>query len=393
MAEKSSHGITPHGSPYSYPRKGSKATPAFSDTNAPLLDKIKRAIQASGAISFRDYMAMALYDPDYGYYTARSERVGKQGDFITSVSVGRCFGLILARRLTDYWEECGKPSDFHIIEPGAHTGALCEDILKEIQSSSEEFFNSIHYHLIETTPALMEAQGERLDSAFRGKYTIHQTLSDLNPCHGALLSNELIDAFPVDLIRFDGHQWSPLNVTETEDGLSFVNASWDHPELEAFCNSLGNTYPKGYTTEYNSGITRFVSQASAALTSGLFITIDYGHLAEDYYHPDRSSGTLQTYHHHQKSDDPLCHPGEIDITSHVDFSRLILAAESAGFHSPELVTQASYLTNHAKNWLLSLENATSPQSLTEAPALLRQFQTLTHPSMLGTKFMVLEMMK
>ena len=389
MAEESSHGQIPHGSPYSYPQKEANATPAFAESESPLLEKIRTEIRGQGSIRFRDFMAMALYDPDYGYYTAASQRVGKEGDFITSVSVGRCFGLILSRRLLAYWLETVKPEVFHIIEPGAHAGALCSDILSEIKSYSPEFYQCVHYHLIEATPSLIKGQGETLTDYFAGKFTSHTSLQELNGLTGAILSNELVDAFPVDLIKYKNGQWWQLHVKETNDGLQFTNAECDDAKLSEFCESLGHQFPDGYTTEYNPGITQFVSAASSALASGLFITIDYGHHAEDYYRLDRTSGTLQTYYKHQKSDDPLSFPGEIDITSHVDFTRLTTAAELAGFSSPGLKTQASYLTNHARSWLISLETAATD----ETPALLRQFQTLTHPAMLGSKFMVLEIKK
>ncbi|MBT8037337.1 MAG: SAM-dependent methyltransferase [Verrucomicrobiae bacterium] len=354
-----------------------------------MLKKIRRRLTEHGPITFRQWMEVALYDPTYGYYAADIKRVGMGGDFITSISIGRCFGLLLARRLAGFWKECGKPDTFHIIEPGAHDGSLCADILDEARAFCPEFYQAAHYHLIETTPALRRAQEKKLGNSLSGKYTTHTALSDIHGLHGAVLSNELIDAFPVDLIRFEHGQWWQLLVEETQEGPQWLPTQCQAPELRGFCQSLGTSFPEGYTTEYNPGITRFTQEASAALAKGLFITIDYGYHADDYYHPDRCTGTLQTYHKHQKSDNPLERPGEIDITCHVDFTRLTTAAESAGFESPTLSPQASYLTQHARPWLLSLE--TSPTD--ETPALLRQFQTLTHPAMLGTKFSVLEMQK
>jgi len=400
MAEESPQGQSRHGSPHSYPQKEANATPAFPSefasgnqgSYAPLLAKILSRIRSQGPIPFRDYMEMALYDPEYGYYATGIQRVGKEGDFITSVSIGRCFGLILARRLAAFWEECGKPDTFHIIEPGAHDGALCADILGEALAYRPEFYQALHYHLIETAPSLVQAQQQRLGGDFTEKFTSHTSLNELRGVHGAILSNELMDAFPVDLVRFEGGTWWQLLVAETDGVLQFIPAECKHEELSNFCRALdetGTTYPEGYTTEFNASLSPFAREASDVLDSGLFISIDYGHHAEDYYHPDRSAGTLQTYHQHQKSDDPLAFPGEIDITSHVDFTRLTTAAESAGFEFTSLSTQASYLTNHARAWLISLETSESE----ETPSLVRQFQTLTHPAMLGTKFMVLEMKK
>lgn len=372
------------------------ATPAFPDATPqqpnPLESKIQARIQADGPVHFRDYMAMALYDPELGYYSA-NKRVGKAGDFITSVSVGRCFGMLLTRRIYTYWQESGSANTFHIIEPGAHDGALCVDILTEASQLDPSFFQAIHYHLIDTTPALIEAQQNHLSRLFPDKFTSHTELKDLEDLHGAILSNELIDAFPVDIIRFEQGQWWQMVVDlDADEALTLVPRKIDDTALAAFCASLGQSFPEGYTTEYNPGIDTFTQSASRALKSGLFITIDYGHTTADYYHPDRTTGTLQTYYQHQKAEDPLVAPGEIDITCHVDFSRLQSAAESHGFHSANQRTQASYLTGHARSWLLDIENPDTP-SAPDTPNLLRQFQTLIHPAMLGTKFTVLEMLK
>lgn len=366
------------------------AIPAFE---TPLQRQLIQLIADKGPITFRDYMALALYHPEHGYYAQSIQRVGKQGDFVTSISVGKCFGMILAQRLIRYWKSTGSPTEFHIIEPGAHDGALCADILLEIKTTSPEFYENLHYHLIEATPALQTTQEEKLSSDFAGKFTTHPSLSEISGLHGAILSNELIDAFPVDLIRFEQGEWKQLFVNITDDTsdnpLTLTAGSFTNSTLENFCSSLGQDFSEGYTTEYNPGIEEFASDCARTLSSGLFITIDYGHSSEDLYHPDRSTGTLQTYHQHQKADDPLHLPGEIDITTHIDFTRLIRAAESEGFTLSQHTMQSSYLTQHARDWLLSMEASPTP----EMPALLRQFQTLIHPSMLGTKFTVLEMEK
>lgn len=370
------------------------ATTAFIEENiAPsaLTQKLRNRISANGQIPFREFMAVALYDPDDGYYASDQKRVGKDGDFITSVSTGRCFGLILAHRLNHYWRKLDCPENFQIIEPGAHDGSLCVDILTEIQTSFPDFYQVVHYELIETTERLRSAQTSRLTPNHTGKFGIHTSLDAISKATGAIISNELIDALPVDLIRWEGNSWHLLMVDLDSSG-NFHFAPTAIPsenyELLHFCSTLTN-YPEGYTTEFNPELKDFAQQASSSLIKGLLITIDYGHHTEDYYHPDRKEGTLQTYHHHQKSDNPLISPGEIDITTHVDFTRLQAAAETAGFQLNSLGTQASYLTHQAKDWLLGIERQASPETAT----LLRQFQTLTHPSMLGTRFMVLEMEK
>lgn len=367
------------------------ATPAFTNSPNPLLGKICRRINRNGSIPFREYMEMALYDEEHGYYVSEQERVGKDGDFITSVSVGPCFGLILAHRLIAYWKQAGMPVPFSIIEPGAHKGALCSDILDEIRQRSPQCYDAIHYHLIEPGAHMRATQEEVLGSAFAGKFSTHHSLKDISVNHGVLISNELIDAFPVDLIQFSKGEWWQLYVDAAGGQLEFTEQRPHSAELARFCASLGDDFPDSYLSEFSPAVRDWTRDASKALKSGLMITIDYGHLAQDYYHPSRSSGTLQTYHRHEKSDNPLQCPGELDITCHVDFSRVMHEAQEAGFSNPVLSSQANYLTTHARDWLIEIEAGFD--QVKEAPALLRQFQTLTHPAMLGGKFMVLEMTK
>lgn len=367
------------------------ATPAFTNNSKPLKEQICELIQKNGPIPFRQYMELALFDPNHGYYASESQTVGKDGDFITSVSVGHCFGLILARRLIKFWEEQKTPRSFSIIEPGAHNGSLCADILGEIKAQSPPFFEALHYHLVETSDHLQREQSTRLSADFSGKFSSTKTLSDIKADHGAIISNELIDAFPVELIKFKNGKWWQLYVAECDGELKFIEQKIRDKELTDFCLSLGDAYPDEYLTEFSPAVRQFAHEASAALHSGLIITIDYGYQAEDYYHPSRHCGTLQTYYRHQKSDNPLESPGELDITCHIDFSHLTEELAAAGFSEPTSSTQAHYLTLHAKDWLVDIEARFD--QLQQAPALLRQFQTLTHPAMLGTKFTVLEMIK
>lgn len=390
MAEESSH--RPRNTDHAdvYPEFRTKATPALHQEQGDLRQKITTQIQNKGPIPFSEFMALALYDPESGYYAKTRQKTGKQGDFITSVSVGPCFGKLLAQRLFLYWQTSGSPASFRIIEPGAHDGTLAADILTESSGLSPKFFDSIHYHLIETSAYLREQQHSRLEENYHGKFTTHASLDAIDKGHGAVISNELIDAFPVELIQFSKGKWHQLMVgLDEKHNFTFIQAPLAAPELQELCNTLGASFPEGYTTEHNTGISSYTKEVGRIIESGLLLTIDYGHLQDDYYHPARTTGTLQTYHKHQKAENPLLSPGELDITAHVNFSQLQAAAEDAGFKKNWFGTQASYLTQYAREWLLAMEQQPDPSH----PELIRQFQTLTHPSMLGSKFSVLEMQK
>ena len=197
------------------------AITAFREENqsrSPLEQKIADHISTAGPIPFREFMEFALYDDEYGYYAGPRQRVGKQGDFITSVSVGRCFGMMLAHRLEKYWQEIGQPNHFEIIELGAHDGTLCNDILTEISHSLPEFYQAVTYRLVETTDILRQAQKEKLSSEHHGKFQIHSHIEAISDATGAVLSNELIDALPVDLIRWQAGDWHLLMVNLDDEG-------------------------------------------------------------------------------------------------------------------------------------------------------------------------------
>jgi SAM-dependent MidA family methyltransferase len=147
---------------------------------------------------------------------------------------------------------------------------------------------------------------------------------------------------------------------------------------------VGVAFPEGYRTEIRTCYRDFLAPLAGALSSGLMIWIDYGFPREDYYHPGRTEGTLRTFSRHRAGDDPLAHPGEADITAHVDFTAVAEAAQSLGWRQTLLRDQGRWLTDICRDWLLEMEG--SPQ-----PALLRQFQTLMHPAHLGAKFHALEL--
>ncbi|MBK1791610.1 class I SAM-dependent methyltransferase [Persicirhabdus sediminis] len=365
-----------------------------SNATPGLHELIVEEIKASGDMPFNRFMQLALYHPEYGYYASGTKRVGKSADFITSVSIGSIFGTILAHRLHQYWQQSGQWKSFSIIEPAAHDGTLAFDILTTARTLDEAFFKAIDYQLVEPNKRLQQEQVEKLSAEFDGKFSQFTELSEISNQQGAIISNELVDAFPVHLFQRseadDDQPWLERFVTLDEnDQLIWQTAPTSNAQLRQLFDQLAphaHAYPAGYQGEFNTAIESFAKQASQALSRGIFITIDYGHLQEELYHPARVEGTLQTYSKHQKDDNPLVDVGNRDITCHIDFTRLQRASEAYGFSKMKHNTQGNYLTTNGAPWLISLEK--NPPA--DLPHLIKQFQTLTHPAMLGTKFQVLE---
>ena len=340
---------------------------------------------AEGDLSFSDFMATALYHPEFGYYAQGIQQVGRGGDFFTSVSVGSLFGELLARRFLREWFDSGKPTRWRIIECGAHDGTLAADILASLKQLSAQAYTALEYAIAEPLAVLRQAQREKL-SLF-SEHTRHVSnaaeLSD-EPLPGIAFGNEVLDALPCDLIEWRGDCWLERRVAMDEAGRLIWQTSEIHdPRLLSKLRALGSDFPKGYRSELRSGLQEFLAPLAHALSSGLMLWLDYGFERADYYHPTRREGTLRTFSKHRAGEDPLVFPGELDITAHVDFTAVEEAAQALGWQKTIFRNQGAWLTEIARDWLLEMEG--QPR-----PAELRQFQTLTHPAQLGGSFHVLE---
>ena len=335
---------------------------------------------------FDQWMSECLYHPQWGYYSKGDSRVGREGDFFTSVSVGKCFGMLLSYRLADYYTSNQLEAQFDLIELGANTGQLACDILDSLRSDFPQLYPKVRYTICEPLESMRKIQLNTLKEHC-AIVEFHATLNDIKQSknHGVLLSNELIDAFPVKRITTKDDQWQELHVVNDRDHFSCITEAIHSPTLCTFCDDLP-LLSDGYTTEYRPGLEAFAQTCAKVLKQGMILTIDYGHIRSDYYAARRSTGTLRTFHKQTADELPLENPGEQDITAHVDFTQLARAYQSVGFEPHYFDSQSRFLIQTAKPWFKAIENSQQPP-----PAkLIRQFQTLTHPSMMGNQFSVLE---
>ncbi len=321
-------------------------------------------------MSFQQFMARCLYDPKHGYY-ARPDTatVSKKGDFMTSVSVGACFGTLLGKRLRTFHKKNGSPDDFTIVEIGAHDGSLCQDIRRE--------FPEANYTIVEPLAERRKFLREKL-----GPEVIILEQAEKVSIYGALIANEVLDALPVPLLLFSSGAWHEVGVTAN---LEWTTLPELRPELKAFTEELGNAFPEGYVTEPPPKLAEFFAPLDRLFDHGLMTFVDYGLDAENLYSTSRTVGTLRCYHRHQTKVHPLDRLGQQDITADVNFTAVEKAASDIGYLPCPIMSQSRYLTHCAKEWLLS-ENPPSPK-------LLREFQTLIHPSQFGSRFYILELLK
>ncbi|MBE7426135.1 MAG: SAM-dependent methyltransferase [Ideonella sp.] len=293
---------------------------------------IVRAIEAAGGwLPFDRYMALALYAPGLGYY-ARAERpFGRWpggSDFVTAPELTPLFGQALARQVGQALQACDTGT---VVEFGAGSGALAETLLDALAPALLR-----QYAIVELSGALRSSQAARLARFADRVQWLERLPAALN---AVVIGNEVLDAMPVQLIAFDGAHWLERGVAL--DAGVFV---WrDRPT--ALRPPHEADFVPGSVTELHAQAQAFVATLGRSLQRGAAFFVDYGFPAAEYYHPQRRGGTLMCHRAHRADDDPLRDVGAKDITAHVDFTGIALAAQDAGFDVVGYTSQARFLIN------------------------------------------------
>ena len=352
-----------------------------SEAIAGLAERIVGKIRGVGPIPFPEFMEMALYDPDAGYYAGRSDQVGRAGDFFTSVTAGPLFGRLLAAHIAKWWDQSGRPEAWRVVELGAHDGTLAGDLLAEFRDSHPDAFHGLKYVILEPLERLAQAQRARLED-FADQLHIASSPDELEPLPGFLIANEVLDALPFHVVESRDDGWHEIGVAVAEDESFSWHDLGPAPEITITLPP----HPPGYRTEIRPNFAEFLQPLLQTIKPGRMLWIDYGFERDDYYADSRTTGTLRTFRNHEAGEEALDQPGTQDITAHVDFTAVMEAIESLGGKTIRFENQARFLTEAARPWLLSLEGKTDPATM----KLLRNFQTLTHPGQMGNRFHLLE---
>ena len=331
---------------------------------------------ATGPLPFAQVMEVVLYDPEQGYYGAGPRRIGRKGDFFTSVSVGPLFGKLLAMQAIQEWQALGEPEDFTIIEQGAHDGQLAEDVLSALEG------RNLRYLIVEPNPKYREAQSQRLGE--RVQWVESLGALQTGPKHAFFLCNELPDAFPVHLVRWNGEHWEELYVTEA---FQFVPGEFSCAELAEEAKQLPQDLAPGHTLEINLAMLTWIRELAQAVFRGAIFIADYGLDAEEFFADSRAEGTIRRYKQHHMDGNVLADLGEYDLTTHINFTRLIEEAARHGLVQRDYDLQGRLLGRLAMPWLKSLEG--KPLDA----ATMRQFNSLTHPAFMGRSFRCLVLAK
>lgn len=297
-----------------------------------------------GAIPFRDFMAMALYDPEYGYYMSDRPKVGKDGDFYTSAHIGGVMGELIAREALRL---AGEDSRLRIAEWGGGDGRMAQAVLDAIGRTAPERLELAEYVLVEASSYHRRLQAEALQSYTRQvRVLTPQQWSEQAPhAFHLIYANELLDAFPVHRIMRRAGEWAEAHVAEAEPG--GFEERWLAPtaRVQPMLARIGAYIAAdGYAAELSPDACDWVAMMAGAVSAGTqLLLIDYGDEREELLAPHRPHGTLAAYRRHERRDDWLHAPGEQDLTAHVDFTAIREAATAAGFEAGPLITQKQFL--------------------------------------------------
>lgn len=295
-----------------------------------IIDKIRK----DGPISFRDFMELSLYYPGSGYYTSAGDKTGENGDFYTSPHVSGLFGELITMQLEEMWHLSGK-KEFMIIEYGAGNGTLCYDILNQ-SKLNKELYSRLTYYIIEKNKLIHE---KGLASGHEKVFLV-DSVQEISPVTGCMLSNEVLDNFSVHRVVMKDELMEIF--VDYQDGFIEVLRPASE-ELKDYFSQLCIKLPREALAEINIQALQWVKEVAVALKKGFVITIDYGFTSHELYNKQRSMGTLLSYHKHMLIDCPYINIGKQDITAHINFSALHHWGKKNGLELCGFTSQSDFL--------------------------------------------------
>jgi SAM-dependent MidA family methyltransferase len=303
-----------------------------ASVSAALARLVREAIARNGGwLPFDRFMAMVLYAPGLGYYANHSRKFGLMpasgSDFVTAPELSPLFGQAMARQVAQAL--CATGTD-EVWEFGAGSGALAAQLLAALGSSVRR------YNIVDLSGSLRQRQRERLQP-HAARLEWHEALPE--QMQGVLVGNEVLDAMPVQLLHFDASGWQERGVVVQGEVLAWGDRA---TALSAPFEAMP---PIGTVTEIHPQAEAFIATLAERLTRGAAFFIDYGFPEREYYHPQRTGGTLMCHRAHRVDADPLVDLGLKDITAHVNFTAIALAGQDAGLDVLGYTSQARFLLN------------------------------------------------
>jgi SAM-dependent MidA family methyltransferase len=338
-----------------------------------------------GQISFAQFMQMALYQPGLGYYSAGARKIGAGGDFTTAPEISSLFSICLARQCAEIMRDLNGAV---ILELGAGTGVMACDILTELK-----VLNALprHYYILEPSADLQQRQQQLLAERIPDLESIVSWLDSLpeKTFEGIILANEVIDAMPVRRFCLDNDNVDELFVVWEDDKFDWKRGPAD-AELDSKVKTVlqqpVSDYPHAYCSEINSALDNWIKSLADCLARGLMLFIDYGYSRHEYYHEQRTQGTLLCHYQHHVHSNPFLYVGLQDITASVDFTAVAEVGFNAGLNISGFTPQAYFLLGCGIEKIMEELKYEDVREQLEAS---RQIKLLTMPDEMGERFKVI----
>ena len=337
-----------------------RSSDADAREDAPLDARLLARIRREGPVTFRDWMAAALYDERDGYYTRLDlERWGRAGDYRTSPERSMLFASTFARYFATLYEELESPNRLDLIECGGGAGRFARVVLDTLRRDAPKVFDSVRYVFDEIgadsrarAAALLASHSDRVE--FRSLHDLaldaQHTTADIQnstPPRGAFLvfSNELLDALPVHRVVMRAGILRELYVAGGERrGFEWAEGEPSTPRLAEHFERFGMTLAEGQLAEVNLEAEAWVARVASLGGRGFVVTVDYGDDARGLVNaPHRREGTLRAFVGHRMGEDLLANPGAQDLTATVNWTQVISAGEAAGLETVALERLDSFL--------------------------------------------------
>ncbi len=367
---------------------------AEHDHTAPLAERLREWIGREGALSFRDWMAAALYDEHQGYYLRRDvTRWGRAGDYRTSPERSPLFAATFAKYFATLYEELNAPPTWTIFEAGAGAGHFAHDVLASLRRDSPPVFAATRY-IIDEISADSRAHAQERLAEFADRIEFARLADIHTPFEGIIFANELLDALPIHRAVRRGDEFLELCVDVDAAGkFVWVERESTTPRLFAHLQNTSLTIGDAQIAEVSFDALDWVARAASIIRRGYLVTVDYGfstigrHAAAN-----RSGGTLRAFHQHRLVDDPLARPGEQDLTYTINWAEVKSAGERAGLQSVLFARQDEFLLQAGA--LNCLERMTSvAHTEAEVVALRLGAREMLLPGGMSESFQVLVQLK
>jgi SAM-dependent MidA family methyltransferase len=296
------------------------------------VDSLTKILSDKGSMSVADYMALSLTAAGIGYYR-NGNPIGANGDFVTAPEVSQIFGELIGVWVMIVWEAMGCPPNFILAELGPGRGTLMQDVMRATRAKPA-FRQAAQVHLVETSSTLREAQGKALRSLCRPEW--HESFTALPEAPLIIVANEFFDALPTEQFVFQGGSWCKRVLTlDDDDRPIFAAGRLEVPPVEILPDHTPN---EGDILEHCPAAVDLIGEIGRRAKNApcAILITDYGYDGRDY------GDTLQAVSAHNYVD-PIQPPGTADLSTHVNFSEVRIAAQDAGLTPSRVMPQSEFL--------------------------------------------------